>query len=74
MTGVVVAAGLSKLMATKSKRKDCVTCVNWRENPEQCYDCARNPGVTDRWRPVGSAGFHRDGGKPVNPIMPRKRK
>ena len=50
--------------------RTCRTCANWRENPEQCYDCNRNPANVDRWRPIGSRGFTRDTGKPVNPKMP----
>jgi len=49
---------------------DCVSCMNWRENPEQCYGCKLNPGYTDNWRSKGSRGFTRDAGKPVNPTCP----
>lgn len=58
----------------KSKlKKNCLTCANWRENPEQCYGCIRNSDNSDCWRPVGSAGFTRDAGKPLNPKMPKCR-
>ena len=50
--------------------RECATCMNWRENPEQCYECSRNPEVTDNWRGKGSRGFHRDAGQPINPRCP----
>lgn len=46
----------------------CTECANWRENPEQCYDCSQNK--VNRFRPMGSVGFVRDAGKPLNPKMP----
>ena len=49
-------------------RKSCLNCANWRENPEQCYDCSVDK--PNRWRPTGSPGFTRDAGKPTNPQVP----
>ena len=53
-----------------NKPKTCLTCANWRENPEQCYNCTRNSSTQDCWRSIGSPGFVRDAGKPTSPRLP----
>lgn len=55
------------------KTKSCRTCANWYENPEQCFDCELHPALVDRWRKIGSTGFTRDAGKPIDPKIPTKK-